>query len=303
MDAVRDTPVAVAVATATPATAAARHIPVAVGVAVPMEVPQGEAGGSEQQGAGGVERAPASWARVLGRSARHFLLNEPRCGDPRIDAHRRSMHSMRGRWAMEATFGRPPLCPCTPCLLVHRLLLYARQQAMQPRRLPLHQVCFKVGRLNMRKFRSAEPHRFPCFAVETRDNPAGRPFRVIDGKHRIHRLVADHLSQASASATPGGPDGVVWGSFIVFSVAELVASCALVLVPNHLFARQQGDPEHQMDSGSTDCAAWLAANAQALGLTQLRELDAAQAAAAAGGSGEEGGAEEGEEEERHPLLC
>ena len=303
MDAVRDTPVAVAVATATPATAAARHIPVAVGVAVPMEVPQGEAGGSEQQGAGGVERAPASWARVLGRSARHFLLNEPRCGDPRIDAHRRSMHSMRGRWAMEATFGRPPLCPCTPCLLVHRLLLYARQQAMQPRRLPLHQVCFKVGRLNMRKFRSAEPHRFPCFAVETRDNPAGRPFRVIDGKHRIHRLVADHLSQAPASATPGGPDGVVWGSFIVFSVAELVASCALVLVPNHLFARQQGDPEHQMDSGSTDCAAWLAANAQALGLTQLRELDAAQAAAAAGGSGEEGGAEEVEEEERHPLLC
>ena len=59
----------------------------------------------------------------------------------------------------------------TYCLLVHRLLLYARRTAKQPRQISLDQVCFKVGRLSLIKYRTADVS-FPCLAVATEENPA-----------------------------------------------------------------------------------------------------------------------------------
>lgn len=31
---------------------------------------------------------------------------------------------------------------------------------------------------------------YPCFVIETFDNPLGCRYRCIDGKHRIHKLLA-----------------------------------------------------------------------------------------------------------------
>jgi hypothetical protein len=274
-----------------------------------------------------------------------------RCGEPGIDAQRRSLHSMWGRWSMERTFGPPDprallpacaqCCGCAsrigsalvPALQVARLLAYARREGKTPRRLALEEVCCKVGRLDLQKFRGAEPERYPCIAVATSDNPAGRPYRVVDGKHRIHRAAADWLMQrarwqsqserhpAAAVAEAQQQQQLLTCAFIVFSVAELVASGALVLVPPWLLGRTSTSTgTDQLDSGSVDCVAWMRQNAAGLGLPDLSRVDVgAEASSASGGlERREGGADapDGQAErlypesreaaaaaERRPLLC
>jgi hypothetical protein len=192
---------------------------------------------------------------------------------------------MWGRWSMRRTFGAPdssrlPMClrccgpsVCArliPALQVARLLDYAQRRGKVAQQLPLDEVCCKVGRINLQKFRGAQPDRYPCIAVETRDNPAGRPYRVLDGKHRIHRVVAEWLMQEQQQ--PQRQSERIYCSFIVFSVSEVVAAEALVLMPTWLLGRtrvRDGEQE-QLDSGTVDCATWVRHNAAGLGLPPCR---------------------------------
>lgn len=194
---------------------------------------------------------------------------------------------MWGRWSMHRTFGTPdstglPMClqrcfgpsVCArliPALQVARLLAYAQRRGKVAQQLPLDEVCCKVGRLNLQKFRSAQPDRYPCIAVETRDNPAGKPYRVLDGKHRIHRVVAEWLMQEQQQPRHQQPERI-YCSFIVFSVSEVVAAEALVLMPTWLLGRtrvRDGEQE-QLDSGTVDCVTWMRHNFAGLGLPPLR---------------------------------
>ena len=252
----------------------------------------------------------AAWWEVASRSARFVLCGGvPRCGDPGIDAQRRSLHSMRARWAMGRTFGDPlaglPLPACLRCrfipaLLVARLLDFARREGRVPQRLPLVELCFKVGRLRLEKFRAAQPERYPCIAVATTDNPAGRRYRIVDGKHRIHRTVADHLASIRHSELGQGQRVTrqLSCSCVVFTVADVLASGALVVVPPCVLPRNGGaNPTDQLDSGSVDCAAWIQENAAALGLPDLRPFAVADAYSAA----MEAGDDDPSEGERRPL--
>ena len=54
------------------------------------------------------------------------------------------------------------------CLLVHRLLMYARRRERQPVLLPLSQVCFKIGRLQRGKFAVAHWRQALLVAVWVR---------------------------------------------------------------------------------------------------------------------------------------
>lgn len=112
-----------------------------------------------------------SWARGVLRFAAQAVACGPSSGIAEIDAHRRDIHSMRGNWAMPS-LGQPPP-GFSYCLLVHRLLLYARLTAKSAEVIPLSQVCFKVGRLSTFKFATADVS-CPCFAVATHENPARR---------------------------------------------------------------------------------------------------------------------------------
>ena len=207
---------------------------------------------------------------------------------------------------MDRTFGEPlaglPLpaclrCRCVPALLVARLLDFAQREGKVPTRLPLRELCFKVGRLHLQKFRAAEPERYPCIAVATTDNPAGRRYRIVDGKHRLHRVVADHLASLRDSDPEQGR-GVAKElscSCVVFTVADVLASGALVVVPPCVLPRNGGaNPTDQLDSDSADCAAWIQENAAALGLPDLRAF--ARSAAVAVGD------DDPCEGERRPLL-
>lgn len=41
----------------------------------------------------------------------------------------------------------------------------------------------------MERLRRADP-RFPCVVLAEAENPSDRSYRMIDGKHRVHKLVA-----------------------------------------------------------------------------------------------------------------
>jgi hypothetical protein len=94
-----------------------------------------------------------SWAGGVCRFVSHAVLLGRRSGVATIDARRLDMHSMRGAWTMESA-GRPPP-GFSYCLLVHRLMMYARRTGKQAEELPLSQCCFKVGRLDLFKYSTA----------------------------------------------------------------------------------------------------------------------------------------------------
>ena len=56
----------------------------------------------------------------------------------------------------------------------------------------------------------------------------GAAYRVVDGKHRLHRLMTTHVAYRNGN----GAMHEVLGSFIVFTHTELALAKALVLVPN-----------------------------------------------------------------------
>jgi hypothetical protein len=243
------------------------------------------------------------WWEVAARSVQFMVCGVPRCGDAGVDTQRRSVHSMRARWSMDRTFGEPlaglPLpacvrCRVVPALLVARMLDFARREGMVPQRLPLHELCFKVGRLHLQKFRAAEPERYPCIALATADNPAGRRYRIVDGKHRIHRVILEAIRSGELEQDPGVAQPLSC-SCVVFTVADVLASGALVVVPPCILPRNGGThPTDQLDSGTVNCAAWLQENAAALGLPISLAFAAADTASTAD--------DDPSARERRPLL-
>lgn len=119
-------------------------------------------------------------------------------------------HSMGpGRWSM-ACWGEPPngygwgiaICP-----LLRKVT--AAQGRNCPsgskrlgilRRVRITDICFKPH-VKPERFKSAEV-RWPVLLLQSTDNPLGLPFRCIDGKHRIHRLLADACTQLTPYSSP-----------------------------------------------------------------------------------------------------
>jgi hypothetical protein len=116
--------------------------------------------------------------------------------EPTAERFALHFHSMGpGLWSM-ACWGEPPLgfgwgIAIRPLLdLVTGLSPSSRQfVACRRRRVRLEQVCFKPH-VEPDRFRSADT-RWPLLLLASTQNPHGLPFRCIDGKHRVHRLIAD----------------------------------------------------------------------------------------------------------------
>ena len=130
-------------------------------------------------------------------------------------------HIMPGSWAMPC-FGQPPAGFCWG-VAIYPLLKRFQQQSERDlvERLPLNQVrvtvatsrpaarvgaaitlylvitqvCFKPH-CERRRFLAATTTDCPIIVLRTTDNPLRLPYRCIDGKHRIHRLLADGESHA-----------------------------------------------------------------------------------------------------------
>jgi hypothetical protein len=100
---------------------------------------------------------------------------------------RASRHEMEGRWAVP--WLGPAPWGCEWALFVHPLICLAEERA--PVELPFALVSHK----RMGPDRAADPRylqadpRFPCLALADEPNPDGLPNRMVDGKHRLHRLL------------------------------------------------------------------------------------------------------------------
>ena len=182
------------------------------------------------------------WPRYFCRWVYHWTAGERQGddADPGVQNQLHAVHSMRGRgWTANPWSRVPP--GFTLCLLVHRLIMLCQELGLQPQPLPLHQVCFKVGRLTSSKFRDADT-TIPCIAVRGAQNPGGTEYRVVDGKHRLHKLAAA---------------GVQSAAFYVLSVTQ--AAAAVVLLPTCALQREpEGDRLH---SAEVDVGQWTRDNA------------------------------------------
>ena len=78
-------------------------------------------------------------------------------------------------------------------------------------------MCFKTTALDTLKLVHADVS-YPCLAIETRENPGRQRFRVVDGKHRLHRMLDADPQCGSAL-------------FVVLSANDVKRSAAVALVP------------------------------------------------------------------------
>jgi hypothetical protein len=93
-------------------------------------------------------------------------------------------------------------------VMLYPLLLSIYRRGLAPRTLPLSDVSNRILRAEQ-MFTTRYEHAdasFPMLAVEGAPNPDGKPFRVLDGRHRICRL---------------RERGATTGQFFVLDLAEI----------------------------------------------------------------------------------
>lgn len=91
-------------------------------------------------------------------------------------------------------------------------------------RVRIADICFKPH-VKPERFKSAEV-QWPVLLLKSTDNPLGLPFRCIDGKHRIHRLLADACTQLTPHSSPC-PIGIA-------TAAQLLQVDAIVLTVDEI---------------------------------------------------------------------
>ena len=100
----------------------------------------------------------------------------------------RGLHSMIGRWEIASTWGKPPegkgfVVRIGPLL---ERVMKTEKKAIE---ISMSDVCVKTGIRSLERLRNADT-RYPCLVLEGAENPSKRKYRMIDGKHRVHKLVA-----------------------------------------------------------------------------------------------------------------
>ena len=95
---------------------------------------------------------------------------------------------MIGRWEMVSTWGKPPegkgfVVRIGPLL---ERVMKTEKKAIE---ISMCNVCVKTGIRSLERLRNADT-RYPCLVLEGAENPSKRKYRMIDGKHRVHKLVA-----------------------------------------------------------------------------------------------------------------
>lgn len=101
------------------------------------------------------------------------------------------MHSMIGRWAMSSSWGEPPDGKGF-VIKIGPLIESMRSVKRVVVEIPMRDVCVKKGIRNVERLRRADIN-YPCIVLKDAENPARRKYRMIDGKHRVHKLVARNV--------------------------------------------------------------------------------------------------------------
>ena len=100
----------------------------------------------------------------------------------------RGLHSMIGRWEMASTWGKPPEGKGF-VVRIGPLLERVMNEEKKAIEISMSDVCVKTGIRSLERLRNADT-RYPCLVLEGAENPSKRKYRMIDGKHRVHKLVA-----------------------------------------------------------------------------------------------------------------
>ena len=107
-------------------------------------------------------------------------------------------HVINGEWSLPHLDG-----DLTYLLPIEPLLRMARNK--EPEELPFSKVCYREKVVSQERLRDCDTS-YPCIVAENVYNPCGRKYRLIDGNHRIQKMIND------------GRSG---GAFYVFQFDEL----------------------------------------------------------------------------------
>ena len=156
--------------------------------------------------------------------------------------HSRGLHSMIGRWEMESMWGKPPEGKGF-VVRIGPLLEYLRRSGKKPIEIFMSDVCVKTGIRSIERLRHADTC-YPCIVLESAENPAKRKYRMIDGKHRVHKLIARGLNK-----------------ILCFVLKPKVLSPYVTSMPLDLFPQDAGTAG---DSDGSDILKWLKSHPRCL---------------------------------------
>ncbi|CAN5232161.1 hypothetical protein BH24PSE2_BH24PSE2_18030 [soil metagenome] len=93
-----------------------------------------------------------------------------------------SYHVIQHEW------GLPPFDPSEPHLLpIEPLLNMCRSRT--PQLLQLSDVCYRDRIVSMQRYRNCDVSQ-PGIVAENAANPCEKRYRLLDGNHRVHKLIA-----------------------------------------------------------------------------------------------------------------
>jgi hypothetical protein len=111
-------------------------------------------------------------------------------------------HSCRGRWHL----GDDPVPEgyVRQVVMLYPILVDIYRRGDRPRTLDLSRVSYKAladEQTSRPRYAYADT-AFPMLAAEGAPNPDGKPFRLLDGRHRLHKLVITGATTGSFYIVP-----------------------------------------------------------------------------------------------------
>jgi len=113
-------------------------------------------------------------------------------GDPKWyqTISRLGFHSMVGRWHISDFSKHVVSSKGLVCAVaIAPLVEYIKRRKREAKTIELADVCVKVGVRSKTRLERADT-KYPCIVAIDCENPARKMYRMIDGKHRVHRAVS-----------------------------------------------------------------------------------------------------------------
>eukprot|EP00940_MAST-03C_sp_MAST-3C-sp2_P000481 g481.t1 len=103
------------------------------------------------------------------------------------DVSKMGFHTMIGRWSVPS-LSAPASLGLSSIIAIEPLIRFIERSRRKEKVLELKDICVKVGVRSLKRLYRANL-RYPCIVAVDTVNPAKRKYRMIDGKHRVHRAV------------------------------------------------------------------------------------------------------------------